>query len=46
MRGVEMGNALLELCDEIWVFADNGTSEGMKAEIELANRIGKPIKYK
>ena len=45
-RGQEMGRELLRLCDEVWVFDENGTSEGMRAEIEQASRDGKPIRYK
>ena len=36
-----MGLQLLELCDEVWVFGPC-ISEGMKAEIELARKLGKP----
>lgn len=45
-RSQEMGQELLRLCDEVWVFDENGTSEGMRAEIEQASREGKPIRYK
>ena len=45
-RVQEMGQELLRLCDEVWVFDENGTSEGMRAEIEQASRDGKPIRYK
>lgn len=42
--GMDMGLQLLELCDELWVFGPR-ISEGMKAEIELARKLGKPTKY-
>lgn len=45
-RGTEMARELLEHCDEVWVFADNGISEGMKAEINLASESGKTVRYK
>jgi hypothetical protein len=41
---MDMGLQLLELCDELWVFGPR-ISEGMKAEIELARKLGKPTKY-
>ena len=44
--GIRMGQELLRICDEVWVFAENGTSEGMRTEIELASSIGKPVRYK
>ena len=37
---------ILRICDEVWVFAENGTSEGMRTEIELASSIRKPVRYK
>ena len=42
--GMAMGLQLLELCDEVWVFGPC-ISEGMKAEIELARKLGKPTLY-
>lgn len=45
-RGMEMGIELLERCREVWVFgAEEGISEGMKREIELAGEKGIPIRY-
>jgi hypothetical protein len=41
--GMSMGLQLLRKCDELWVF---GTpSEGMRAEIKLAERLKKPVLY-
>lgn len=40
--GMEMGVAILKRCDELWVFGDH-ISEGMKAEIELAQKQKMPI---
>lgn len=40
-----MGLMWLEECDEIWVFSQNGISNGMKAEIEYAESIKIPIRY-
>ena len=45
-KGLAMSKELLRLCDEIWVFDENGTSEGMKGEIMLASTLGKPVRYK
>ncbi len=38
-----MGAELLKECSELWVFGQ--PSEGMKEEIELAKRIGIPVRY-
>ena len=43
--GLRLGLELLKECDEIWVFQDNGISEGMKQEIELAKSLEIPIIY-
>ena len=45
-RGLQMSKELLRLCDEVWVFDENGTSEGMKGEITFASQLGKPVIYK
>lgn len=42
--GMEVGKALLEICDEIWVFGDR-ISEGMQEEINLAKELNIPIKH-
>lgn len=42
--GLAAGIALLDMCDEIWVFGLDNPSEGMKAEIEYANEHEIPIK--
>jgi hypothetical protein len=44
-RGMTMGKELLSLCSELWVFGET-ISEGMKAEITLAEEIGIPVNYK
>lgn len=36
--GLELGQQLLKDCDELWVYGE--PSEGMKAEIELAKKLG------
>lgn len=41
--GMEAGLALLELCDEIWVFGVENLSEGMRNEIEYAKLHHLPI---
>lgn len=42
--GVELGLRRIEECDELWVFG-NTISPGMQAEIERAERIGRPVHY-
>lgn len=42
--GLEAGIALLDMCDEIWVFGLDNPSEGMKGEIEYAKEHEIPIK--
>ena len=42
MMGLYMGAEMLRLCDELWSFGE--PSEGMAAEIELAQRIGIPVR--
>ncbi len=45
--GIRMGMELLEKCDEVWVFgAEEGISEGMKAEIERAREKTIPVRYR
>ena len=41
-----MSKDLLRICDEVWVFDENGTSEGLKGEITFASQLGKPVIYK
>lgn len=41
--GLEAGIALLDKCDEIWVYGIGTESEGMKAEIAHAKKRGIPI---
>ena len=42
LMGMYMGAEMLRLCDELWAFGE--PSEGMTAEIELAQRIGIPVR--
>ncbi len=42
--GLQFGNALLDLCAEVWVFGSQ-ISRGMKAEIERAKQRRCPIRY-
>jgi len=42
-HGMTMGIELLYKCDELWVYGE--PSEGMKAEIKLAQELNMPIKY-
>ena len=43
--GMDFGLRLLSECDRVIVFDNNGISEGMKKEIELANSINIPVGY-
>lgn len=42
--GMQAGLAWLRVCDEVWVYAEDEVecTEGMKREIELANRLNIP----
>ena len=42
--GLSFALALLGKCDELWVFGEN-ISEGMRGEIERAEKRGIPIRY-
>ena len=43
--GLMFGLALLALCDEVWIFTENGEiSSGMKREIEEATQLGIPVR--
>ena len=42
--GIKMGLSLLPKCDELMVCGDR-ISEGMKEEIDLAYRLGVPVKF-
>jgi hypothetical protein len=39
----EGNNNLVKRCDEIWVFG--AVSNGVLAEIQIANRAGKPVRF-
>jgi len=43
----EFCEAFLEWCDEIWVYKLPGwkKSVGVKAEIKIAGKLGKPVKF-
>ena len=43
-RGMEAALALLDMCDEIWVYGIYNPSEGMRAEIEYARKNGIKIR--
>ena len=42
--GMMFGQALLDMCDAVWVFGTD-FSEGMQQEVHEAKRIGKKIRY-
>lgn len=41
--GLAVGLELLKLCDEVWVYGIENPSEGMSAEIRLAEQLGIPV---
>lgn len=44
---IQMGTALLDRCDEVWVFdSEGGISEGMRKDIEYASANNVPIVFK
>ena len=45
-KGLEMSRELLRMCDQVWVFPENGISDGMKGEINFAGQLGKTVLYK
>lgn len=42
--GMDMGLALLDMCDEIWVYGLDNPSTGMAREIEYAKENGIPVR--
>ncbi len=42
-RGIDMGNRVLARCDELWLCGDR-ISSGMAKELELAERLGLPVR--
>ena len=42
--GLRLGLALLQGCDEFWVFGSRIT-DGMAGEVEAAEKLGVPVKY-
>ena len=44
--GMEAGMALLDASELVAVYIDRGISRGMRAEIDRANAIGRPVVYR
>lgn len=44
-KGLSCGLAILEVCEEVWVFGDPGRSKGMRREIEYARNIKKKVVF-
>lgn len=42
--GMELGIAMLDMCDELWVYGIQNPSEGMKREIAYAEANGIPVR--
>lgn len=42
--GMELGLAMLDMCDELWVYGIQNPSEGMKREIAYAEENGIPVR--
>ncbi|MGN0851835.1 MAG: DUF4406 domain-containing protein [Kiritimatiellia bacterium] len=40
---LKAGQAMLNRCDQLWAFTENGISDGMRAEMDYARRIGKQV---
>jgi hypothetical protein len=43
--GIEAGLGVMLMCNAVWVFADDGISNGMDKEIDFALKNGIPITY-
>lgn len=41
--GIACGACFLRICNEVWVYAGDGVSEGMRAEIAYAKAKGIPV---
>jgi len=41
--GISMGLWFMDVCDEVWVYAAEGISDGMHREVEHARALGKPV---
>ena len=41
--GISLGLRFMEACDEVWVYAAEGVSDGMRREMEHARHLGKPV---
>jgi len=41
--GIVCGLAYLDLCDELWVYANDGISTGMRQEIDHAQHLYIPV---
>lgn len=41
--GIACGLTFMEICDEVWVFTGEGLSDGMRREVDHAQRLGKPV---
>ena len=42
-RGINLGLRFMEACDEVWLYAPDSISAGMKVELEHAGKLGKPV---
>lgn len=42
--GMKLGIELLKICDEVWVYSMENPSEGMKAEMKIAESLGIPVR--
>ena len=41
--GIACGLTFMEVCDEVWVYAADGVSSGMRQELDHAIRLGRPV---
>jgi len=41
--GISLGLRFMETCGVVWVYVGEGVSDGMRCEMEHAQRLGKPV---
>ena len=41
--GISMGLRFMKTCDLVWVYTDEGISDGMRREIDCAYKLGKEV---
>lgn len=41
--GIKLGHEMMEKCDEVYVYNMHGISDGMKKDLQVAEKLGKKI---